>query len=94
MTCAIVRQEVGDELRFRGLVIARRDAAGTYSIHVAKSSPAGNSVVNQTGKFSAPAGRQTFVGLAAFRRDAEAKYKAEVAVRVGKETYACPSAYP
>jgi hypothetical protein len=95
VTCTIVRQEVGEQLRFRGLVIARRDASGTYSIHVTKSSSSGNSaVVNQRGRFVAPAGQQTFVGLAAFKHDADARYKAEAAVRVGKETYSCPTAYP
>jgi hypothetical protein len=89
--CAVQQDRAGDRLRLRGRLVSSRDATGTYSLRIVKTSPAGSSNIKMGGKFSAAANVETFVGLANFNVETGATYETDFSLTVGQRTYACQS---
>ncbi len=89
--CSVVRENVGNQLRFRGRLVAPTQVQGSYSLRIKKIARSGSSVVSQTSSFTASPNKETFVGLASFNQDANARYDVQLTLQVGGQTYNCKS---
>lgn len=89
IVCVIVRQEAGDRVQLRGRVVSPEAGQGTYSLHIAKTGPAGSSNIQMGGSFTLAANVETFVGLANFNVDRNASYTTDFTVTVNDRTYRC-----
>lgn len=90
IACAVVREVVGDKVQLRGRVVSLEAGEGSYSLHIIKSGPAGSSNIQMGGPFSFTAGAETYVGLAHFNVELNARYTTDFSVIVNNQTYNCP----
>jgi hypothetical protein len=62
ITCSVVRDNIGNQLRFRGRLVTPTQVEGSYSLRVKKIARSGSSVVSQPGTIAPSAQERNNIG--------------------------------
>ncbi len=89
VTCSVVSTPSGASTRFQGKLVSLEAVDGTYRFAIKKSGPAGTSMVQQGGRFSAPARTETFVASTTVSVEPGAEYDVDFSVEVAGNAYHC-----
>lgn len=89
LRCELAQQVSGGMISISGRVFSVTPGPGTYQLRIEKSGPAGTSVINQGGAFTARPAEASVVGNTTFSVEPGARYKARLRVTAGDATAEC-----
>jgi len=89
LRCRIQREASGPMTTLRGIALAGKDIAGTYTLLVVKTGPGGTSRVSQGGRFQAAAGSQTGLGEVRLNLEPDAGFEATLTLDVDGQRIGC-----
>ncbi|WP_370877617.1 curli-like amyloid fiber formation chaperone CsgH [Methylobacterium persicinum] len=89
LRCELTQQVQGATVSITGLVFASEVKVGTYQLRVVKKGPAGTSVLNQGGTFTAKPSEASPIGHLALSVEAGGGYTAHLLVASGDSRAEC-----